>query len=89
MAYDSKKLGLLAFSGGFKLYRYVTDDTAATVDTAGYFNAAASQLSVGDLLIVMVEKSTAPKMGLMWVSSNDGTTVDVNDMTAIGGTDTD
>lgn len=89
MAYNPKKLGLLAFSGGFKLYRYETDDTAATVDTVGYFNAAASQLSVGDILIVMVEKSTAPKMGLMWVSQSALGVVDVNDMTTIGGTDTD
>ena len=89
MAYNAKKLGLLAFSGGFKLYRYETDDTAATVDTAGYFNAAASQLSVGDILFVMVEKSTAPKMGIMWVSQNSAGVVDVNDMTAIGASDTD
>lgn len=89
MAYNSKKLGMLAFTGSFRLYHYETDDTAATVDTAGYFNAAASQLSVGDMIILTVEKGTSPKKGMVWVSSNDGTTVDVNDMTAIGAADTD
>lgn len=31
-------------------WRYATDDAAATVETAGYFNNARSQLQVGDVI---------------------------------------
>ena len=98
MAYSSSELSLLAGSGaggnGFRLYHYLTADTPLTVDTAGYFNNATNMLKVGDLiLVVQVDSVSTPTsvtaMGWHIVLSNDGTTLDVSDATAIATTDLD
>lgn len=41
-------------------FDYATDDAAATVETAGYFNSARSLLSIGDKIDAVVVASTAP-----------------------------
>ncbi len=87
MAYQSKDLSVLAYANGFTLWHYTTADTAATVDAAGYFNPAASMLRVGDILLANVETAGAPKAALFLVSANAGGTVDVNDLTQIGASD--
>lgn len=90
MAFNPTDLELLAGSGaGISVWGYVTNDTAATVDTAGYFNQAANRLAVGDRIHANVDMDGTPGFGLFVVLSNDGATVDVGDMTAFGGTDTD
>jgi hypothetical protein len=89
MAYDAKNLSVLAYANGFTLWHYTTADAAATVDTAGYFNAAQHMLRVGDIVLANVETGGAMKAGLFLVSANAGGTVDVNDMTQIGSADTD
>lgn len=89
MAYLSKDLSVLAYANGFTLWHYTTADSAATVDTAGYFNSAAAMLRVGDILIANVDTAGSPKGGLFLVSANSGTIVDVNDMTQIGAADSD
>lgn len=87
MAYQSKDLSVLAYANGFTLWHYVTADAAASVDTAGYFNAAADMLRVGDIIIANVETAAAPKAGLFLVSQAASGVVDVNDMTQIGAAD--
>lgn len=87
MAYQSKDLSVLAYANGFTLWHYVTADAAASVDTAGYFNAAADMLRVGDIIIANVETATTPKAGLFLVSQAASGVVDVNDMTQIGSAD--
>ena len=50
MAYDASNLSALTYANGFTLWHYKTPDTAAVVDTTGYFNEAASMLRVGDFI---------------------------------------
>lgn len=93
MAFVAANLELLAGASGLCIWSYKTDDAAATVDTAGYFSAAASRLKVGDIILRTTFTSTAfttlSTQGFHTVSSNDGTTVDVNDTLAVTATDTD
>jgi hypothetical protein len=89
MAYQSKDLSVLAYANGFTLWHYATQDAAAAVDSAGYFNAAADMLRAGDIIIANVETSAAPKAGLFLVSQAAAGAVDVRDMTQIGAANTD
>jgi len=91
MAYSST--GLSAVGGQSKagnapqLWTYSSADAIATVNTAGYFNSAASLLKVGDLIYVY---DTANVLGhLVYVNANSGTVVDVTDGLAVTSTDTD
>lgn len=91
MAYSST--GLNAAGGQSKagnapqLWTYSSADAIATVNTAGYFNSAASLLKVGDLIYVY---DTANVLGhLVYVNANNGTTVDVTDGLAVTSTDSD
>jgi len=71
---------------------YTTEDTAATIDTAGYFDDVAQFVKVGDIIKANVDTDGTPAYKEFFVSSNDGTTVDVNNATAApgeGGSDTD
>ena len=56
MAADSKQLALISSLNGFRLYRYDTLDTHATVRADGYFNNGDDDLNlaVGDLIDVVV-----------------------------------
>lgn len=76
-------------------WSYWTLDTAATVDTAAYFNGASRILQVGDI-IDRVTWSTAigtggtiSTYGPHIVNSNTGGVVDTSDATAGTVTDTD
>ena len=89
MSYLSKDLSVLAYANGFTLWHYTTADLAATVDTSGYFNTAATMLRVGDIIVANLDTDGTPQAGLYFVSSNSGTVVDVNDLTQIGSADTD
>lgn len=95
MAFDKQYLSLLAHGGGFNLWHYRTLDAPAVVDSAGYFTGdAVNMLGVGDLIIVqdvddIANPGTVNTSGFHLVLSNDGTTVDVSDTTAIAVTDTD
>jgi hypothetical protein len=89
MAYLSKNLSVLAYANGFTLWHYTTPDAAATVDTAGYFNAAAEMLRVGDMILANVETEGTMKAGIFLVNANASGVVDVADITSVGGTDTD
>jgi len=91
MAYSST--GLNAAGGQSKagnapqLWTYSSADAIATVNTAGYFNSAASLLKVGDLIYVY---DTVNVLGhLVYVNANSGTVVDVTDGLAVTSTDTD
>jgi hypothetical protein len=71
---------------GPKLWGYVnTADAQADVNTAGYFNLAANDLEVGDLIYARLSD------GNFWfpVNANNGTTVDVANGDALTATDSD
>lgn len=87
MAYQSKDLSVLAYANGFTLWHYTTADSATTVDTIGYFNAASTMLRVGDIIVANVDTAATLKGGMFLVSTNAGGVVDVNDMTQISATD--
>jgi hypothetical protein len=89
MAFQSKNLSVLAYANGFTLWHYTTTDLAADVDSAGYFNAAADMVRVGDMILANVDTLGTPASGIYLVNANAGGTVDAADMTAVGGTDTD
>ncbi|HEX9836343.1 MAG TPA: hypothetical protein VGB90_05770 [Alphaproteobacteria bacterium] len=88
MAYKDAYMALGSYVGGkhpLKVWHYVTEDTPATVDTAGYFNAKVAELAVGDLVWVYQatdEDNLAAgiaDVSLHVVLSNDGTAVDISD----------
>ena len=70
-----------------QMWSYTSVDAIATVNTSGYFNAAADLLKVGDLIYVY--DSNTPTASLVVVLSNTGTVVDVSDGTALSVADAD
>lgn len=89
MAFQSKDLSVIAYANGFTLWHYTTEDAASDVDTSGYFNDAADMLRIGDMLLANTDTDGTFTSGILTVTSNDGSTVDVADLTEVGGTDTD
>ncbi len=89
MAYDPKNLSALTYANGFTLWHYKTPDPAATVDSAGYFNGAASMLRVGDFIFANADIDGTVESGVFIVRSNAGGVVDVADITGFGLTNTD
>lgn len=86
MAYLARNLSVLAYANGFTLWHYASStDTAAVVDTNGYFNPAADMLRKGDMILANVNGGA----GILLVASSQNGTVDVADMTAIGSTNID
>jgi hypothetical protein len=71
------------------LYSYTTPDTAATVNTAGYFNDLAATLNLNDIIFVASSTGGTSVVSLMYVLSNDGAIVDVTDGTVFAATDSD
>lgn len=72
-----------------QMWTYSTTDAIADVNTAGYFNAAASLLRVGDIIFCYTSTGGTPAMSIVWVNSNSGTVVDVTDGLTVTATDTD
>lgn len=89
MAFSQADLTQIAYGNGFRLWRYKTADTGATVDTVDYFVSAINELQLYDVIIATVDTGGTPVTGLYVVSANDGTNIDVDNITQIGGTDTD
>lgn len=79
--------------GAFTLWAYRTEDAAATVDSAGYFNNARSLLTAGDIILRVTVNSSGvvQTAGFHIVNSVPavGTDVDVADALALTVTDTD
>jgi hypothetical protein len=71
------------------MYAYSTADAIADVNTAGYFNALASLLRVGDVIFCFTSTGGTPAMSIVWVNANSGTVVDVTDGLTVTATDSD
>lgn len=71
------------------IYTYQTADTIADVNTTGYFNALANTLRVGDLIYCVTSTGGTIVATLVYVLSNTGSVVDVNDGTTLANTDGD
>lgn len=52
MAYNSHNLSVLAYSNGFTLWHYRTEDTPEEVTAYKYFEPAADMLRAGDMLLI-------------------------------------
>ena len=90
MSFVPKDLSVLSYANGFTLWHYATVDAAAAIDTEGYFDDASHMLRAGDMIMANVDTDgETPGAGLFLVSSNTGGGVDVDDLTSVGGTDTD
>ena len=92
MAYSVNGLMLVAGSkagNAPQVWTYQSADAIGDIDGAGYFNSAASILKVGDLIYVYSGVGGSPAFGFVVVNANDGTTVDVTSVTAIGTVDSD
>lgn len=66
-------------------WTYADGDNLGDIDGAAYFNLEAEKLQVGDLIYA----AAGDGYGLFVVLSNDGTTVDCSNATALGATDSD
>lgn len=90
MAFVQANLSLVAYSGnGFHIWHYTSTDAKATIDSAGYFNAMANEMNIGDVIHANTSTGGTPEYGIFCVNSNSGTVVDVADMVSLSGTDTD
>ena len=90
MAYNPKNLSVLAYANGFTLWHYSTTDPANSTDTAGYFNSASDMLRVGDMILANVDTDSAnPAAGIFLVNYNEGSVVDIANLTQVGATDAD
>jgi len=84
--------GLGASSPGApQIFSYRTEDTAATVDTAGYFNAVRQLLEIGDIIFRTTVNSSGvvQTVGMHVVMTKSSTAVDVADTLALTVTNTD
>lgn len=90
MAYSHPTLQRIgpANSDAPTFWSYSTTDTGAVVQVSGYFNDAAADLTVGDLIYAAVDTGGTPAFMFYPVVSNDGTIVDVSDGLAVTATDT-
>jgi hypothetical protein len=75
--------------GAPAMHRYSTSDTAATVDTTGYFNAVADEVRVGDVILAATGVGGTLATGLYQVRSISSGVVDVADALVIPATNTD
>jgi len=86
-------VGTATLTGAPSMWSYATADTAATVDTEGYFNDTAQMVNVGDLIQVVSGAGSGGTLvvTLMIVNAVNKATgvVDVSDGTAISATDSD
>lgn len=77
------------------IYSYKTDDTHATVDTAGYFNDLSNSLTIGDVITVVVvtnlgaSNEAVATYGTHIVLSNAANVVDISNVTVNVVTDSD
>ena len=72
-----------------QMWTYTTTDAIGDVNTAGYFNSAASLLKVSDIIFCYTSSGGTPAMSIVWVNANSGTVVDVTDGLTVTATDSD
>ncbi|KAA5605413.1 hypothetical protein F1188_10945 [Roseospira marina] len=70
MAFAPQDLSVLCYANGFTLWHYTTDDTAAAVTGARYFDPAAPYVRVGDVMICNTDTDGTPGAALYRVAGN-------------------
>jgi hypothetical protein len=92
MAYSSTGFATIGASkkgNAPSIYSYSTADTIADVNTEGYFNSLSDTLAVGDVIFVRSSTGGTQVLTIVYVLSNSGGVVDVNDGTTLANTDSD
>ncbi len=73
-----------------QMWSYTSEDSAASVDSAGYFNSVYDLLEKGDLIYRVTTSSGAPAAaGFHYVKDKAAGAIDVVDALAMTTTDTD
>ena len=90
MAFVAADFSLVNYSGnGFHIWHYKSDDAATAIDAAGYFNAVANEVNVGDVIFAHTDADGTPLFGIFVVNANNGTVVDVANITNLASSDSD
>lgn len=63
------------------IWVYRTNDNEATVEGAGYFNAVAGEVSVGDTIFIHLDADGSDTMEQTWVTANTGSVVTIQGLT--------
>ncbi|MDE6223922.1 MAG: hypothetical protein K2M23_00415 [Alphaproteobacteria bacterium] len=79
MSMDSKNLSVLAYSNGFTLWHYKTDDAKTVVGASGYFNKVSNIFNAGDVIFASLG-NTSKEMVMYTVSSVESGVVSVSDV---------
>ena len=59
MAFQNKNLSVIAYANGFTLWHYVESATLATITASSYFNAVATLMNSGDIIIINASDKTS------------------------------
>jgi hypothetical protein len=90
MAFVQSNLSLVSYGGnGFHIWHYTSTDASTVIDGAGYFNDMAKEMNLGDVIFANTATGGTPVYGMFVVSANDGSTVDVNNITTLSASDSD
>tara|TARA_Y100000114_G_C11736368_1_gene316403 strand:+ start:816 stop:1076 length:261 start_codon:yes stop_codon:yes gene_type:complete len=86
MAFDISNLTRLAGGSGVNLWHYTSADAIATVKASGYFSGEAVNMMNARDVIICVDTNT-PTTHIASVLTNDGTTINTSQGTAVAETD--
>lgn len=75
MAFNTRDLSVLAYANGFTLWHYTTEDVAATVNGAGYFDHASPMMNAGDVIYVNTSTDKVVETCQITVTSVVGSSV--------------
>jgi len=89
MAYTASSLNRLAGASGMSLWHYSTEDTIATVNTAGYFNDSIGMIAKNDVIIAVTSTGGTPVVSLVYAKDVSSSAIDVTDGLTVTATDTD
>jgi hypothetical protein len=90
MAFVKADLTLVNYSGnGFHIWHYTSNDASTVIDGSGYFNSAANEMNVGDVIFANTDVDGTPAYGIFVVNANSGTVVDTANMVSFSATDSD
>ena len=86
MAFDISKLTRLAGGSGVNLWHYTSADAIGTVKASGYFSGEAVNMMNPRDVIICVD-TDSPTTHIASVLTNDGTTINTSQGTAVAETD--
>lgn len=72
MSMDSKNLSVLAYSNGFTLWHYKTNEAKTVVEAKGYFNKVSNIFNSGDVIFASCGEETKEVVMYVVSSVKDG-----------------